>query len=84
MELFPTDKQKVPGWSGFNSVVYSCVPVYTDIGYCPIIDGSSIAFSTVYTVVKNVQSTKARLSQNDSVITFDLAIYVKANETNGA
>ena len=39
MELFPTEKQKVPGWRGFNAVVHSCVPVLTNIGYCPILDG---------------------------------------------
>ena len=80
VELFATEKQKVPSWSGFNAVVHSCVPVRTNIGYCPMIDGSPTEFSTVYTVMKNVQSMMASLGQNDSVITFDLAIYVKAKE----
>ena len=48
----------------------------TNIGYCPIINGSPTKFSTVYIVMKNVQSMMACLDQNDSVITFDLAIYV--------
>ena len=52
----------------------------TNIGYCPMIDGSPTEFSTVYTVMKNVQSMMALLGQNDSVITFDHAIYVKAKE----
>ena len=37
---FLLKKQRVPGWSGFNAVVLSCVPVLTNIGYCPTIDGS--------------------------------------------
>ena len=40
VNLFPSEKQTVPGWSGFNAVVHSCVPVHTNIGYCPMIDGS--------------------------------------------
>ena len=27
VDLFPSEKQRVPGWSGFNAVVLSCVPV---------------------------------------------------------
>ena len=35
VDLFPSEKQRVPGWIGFNAVVHSCVPVLTNIGYCP-------------------------------------------------
>lgn len=80
VDLFPTKKQKVPGWSAFNAVVHPHVPTKTNIGYCPMIDGSPTDFSTVYTVMKTVQSMMASLGQKDSVITFDLAIYVKAKE----
>ncbi len=45
-----------------------------------MIDGSPAEFSTVYTVMKNVQSMITLLGQNDSVITFDVGIYLKANE----
>ena len=46
VDLFLSEKQRVPGWSGFNAVtvVLSCVPVLTNIGYCPMIDGSPIEF----------------------------------------
>ncbi len=54
VEPFPSEKQTVPGWSGFNAVVHSCVPVQTNIAYSPTIDGSPTEFSTVYTVTKNV------------------------------
>ena len=39
--LFLSEKQRVHGWSGFNVVVLSCVPVLTNIGYCPMIKQSS-------------------------------------------
>ena len=29
VDLFLSEKQRVPGWSGFNAVVLSCVPVLT-------------------------------------------------------
>ena len=29
VDLFHSEKQRVPGWSGFNAVVLSCVPVLT-------------------------------------------------------
>ncbi len=80
VDLFPSEKQTVHGWSGFNAVVHSCVPVQTNIGYCPMVDVSPAEFSTVYTVMKNVQSMTALLTQNYSVITFDKSIYVKAKE----
>ena len=44
VEFFPSEKQTVPGRSGFNAVVQSCVTVLTNIGYCPTIDGSPTEF----------------------------------------
>ena len=44
VDLFLSEKQRFPGWSGFNAVVLSCVPVLTNIGYCPMIDGSPTEF----------------------------------------
>ena len=78
--LFPSQKQTVAGWSGFYAVVHSCVPVQTNIGYCPMINGSPTEFSTVYTVNNNVQSMMALLGHNESVIMFDIATYVKAKQ----
>ena len=79
VDLFPSEKQIVSEWSGFNAVVHSCVPVQTNIRYCLVIDGSPTEFSTVYTVMKNVQSMMTLLGQNDSVITFDVGIYNYVN-----
>ena len=44
VDLFPSEKQTVPGRSGFNAVVHSCVTVLTNIRYCPVIDGSPTEF----------------------------------------
>ena len=30
VDLFPSEKQTVHGWSGSNAVVHSCVPVQTN------------------------------------------------------
>ena len=56
------------------------MPVVSNIGYCPMIDGSSNDFSTIYTVLKHAQKISAAMGQADAVITFDLAIYSKAKE----
>ena len=44
VDLFPSEMQRVLGWSGFNAAVHSCVPVLTNIGYCTMIDGSPTEF----------------------------------------
>ena len=44
VDLFPSEMQRVLGWSGFNAVVHSCVPVLTNIVNCPMIDGSPTEF----------------------------------------
>ena len=50
------------------------------IGYCPMIHGSASEFSTIFTLMKVSQAVARRLQQDDSVITFDLAIYMKAKQ----
>ena len=72
--------QPVPSWSGFNSILYPDSPSVSKIGYCPMIEGSSTELSTVYTVMKHAQKICASLGQLNTVITFDLAIYVKAKQ----
>ena len=74
------DVQPVPSWGGFNSILYPELPFVSKTGYCPMIEGSSTDFSTVYTVMKHTQKICARLGQPDTVITFDLAIYVKVKQ----
>ena len=70
--------QLVLSWSGFNALLFPDIPRVTNTGYCPLLDASSTEFSTVYTVMKHVQQISLSVGQLESVITFDLAIYVKA------
>ena len=75
------EKQSIPSWAGFNAILYPEMPVVSNIGYCTMIDGSSNDFSTIYTVLKHAQKISATMGQADAMITFDLAIYSKAKET---
>ena len=77
-------QQDTPSWSAFNAMVSTTVPPRTNIGYCPMIQGSSTEFSTIYTVMKSVQAISANLGQSSSVVTFDLAIYSKAERNSMA
>ena len=45
-----------------------------------MIEGSSTDFSTIYTVLKHAQAISAIVGQTDTIITFDLAIYIKAKQ----
>ncbi|KAK3751920.1 hypothetical protein QZH41_007937 [Actinostola sp. cb2023] len=60
--------------------VRECIMEQSNIGYCPMINGSSTKYSTIYTVLKHAQMISATLGQADIVITFDLAIYMKAKQ----
>lgn len=74
------DKQVIPSWAGFNAILYPEMPRVSNIGYCPMVDGSSNDYSTIYTVLKHAQKISTAMGQADTVITFDLAIYSKAKE----
>lgn len=74
------EQQSLPGWSAFNAQMSSEIAPRTMIGYCPMIHGSSTEYSTIYTVLKTIQNMMSCLNQKNSVITFDLAIYMKAKE----
>ena len=52
----PDERQIVPSWSGFHSVLFPHVEHATTIGYCPLINESSSEFSTIYTVMRNAQA----------------------------
>ena len=72
--------QSVPGWSAYNAMLYPELPQISMVGYCPLIDGSSKEFSTIYTVLKHAQAISNSIGQEDTVITLDLAIYVKGKQ----
>ena len=74
------DQQKMPSWSAFNTMVSCRAPSTTEVGYCPISNGTSTDYNTVYTFMKQVQQMRSSLGQEYSVLTFDLPIYMKAKE----
>lgn len=74
------ENQSIPSWSGFHSILFPDIPRADNIGYCPLIEGSSTDFSTIYTVLKHAQAISAIVGQTDTIITFDLAIYIKAKQ----
>ena len=81
-ELQPisASSQRVPGWSGINVLVNPRSPQETIIGYCPMMQANSVEFSTIFTIMKQAQAMTASLGQASTVITFDLAIYIKAKQ----
>ena len=77
------DQQKIPSWSAFNTMVSCGAPSTTEVRYCPMINGTSTDYNTVYTFMKQVQQMMSSLGQEYSVVTFDLAIYMKTKKYNG-
>ena len=45
--------QTVPGWSGFNSILYADIPSVSKIGYCPMVEGPLTELRTVNKVMKH-------------------------------
>lgn len=74
------EEQIIPSWSGFNAFTHPAIPVETNIGYHPMVNAEASDFSTLYTIMKNAQKICTTLGQRESVITFDLALYVKAKQ----
>lgn len=75
-----TSQQTIPGWSGYNSLLFPHTIIPTVVGYCPMINGSSTEFSTIYTVVKKAQSMCASPDQKNVVVTFNLVICSKGKQ----
>ncbi|CAB3983850.1 Hypothetical predicted protein [Paramuricea clavata] len=74
------DAQKIRGWSGFQSLRFSDPSTPTSIGYLPMIQADANEYSTINTVMKLSLKMANALGQSESVVTFDLAIYVKAKQ----
>ena len=72
--------QSLPRWRAFNTLLYPELQEITMSVYCPVIDGSSTEFSTIYTVLKHTPVLSDTMGQEDTLIKFDLANYVKAKQ----
>ena len=72
-----TTKQTIPGWSGYDSLVFPDTTRPTVIGYFPMTHALSTEFSTIKTVMKKAQNICTSFDQKDVVVSFGLAIYSK-------
>ena len=83
MRLFEIDidrlENQLPGWTVFHARVShkACVQK-TNIGYCPMIPASATQYNTVYTMMKIFQRMFRTLGQDWTYVTYDEAIYSKA------
>ena len=72
-------ENQLPGWTVYHAYVSHRIRVpKTRIGYCPMIPASASEFNTVYTMMKVFQQLFRALGQEWTYITYDEAIYSKA------
>ena len=50
------ENQSIPSWSGFHSILFRDIPRADNIGYCPLIEGSSMDFNTIFTILKHAHA----------------------------
>ena len=70
--------QTIPGWSTFHATlsVYPAIP--TNISHYQAFPSPPSDFNTVYTVIKRAESMFTRLGQTVVILTWDEALYLKA------
>ena len=69
------DVQKIPGWSGFQSLRFSDISTPTSIGYLPMIQANANEYRTVNTVMKLCLKMANALGHSESIIvTFDFTL----------
>ena len=73
-----SEKQKMPGWTVFHALISTKVYFPTSIGYCQAIAAPPSDLNTVYTVLKRADSMFQRLGQSEVILTWDEALYSKA------
>jgi len=81
VRIHASQKQSVPGWTGFNILVRNNQEVAKDnVGYLPTINAPATNMSAVYQVLINSLQIKETLSLQSTVVVFDQALYAKATE----
>ena len=71
-------KDCLPGWTGFNTQVYTEIRKISNIGYLPVIDAPVTDIATVDEILRHSVSISNRLKLPEIVLVFDEAIYSKA------
>lgn len=72
-------RQVVPSWTSFNMMIQE-PHQESNVGYCPVIEGSPTELPTVYNILKKSIQMADQLGQHDVILVFDQAIYAKALE----
>ena len=80
MVTHTNDKQTMPSWSGFNSIVTSENVPQKKVGFLPLIPQPVTQYATVYTALKNFQNVLSQLKQAHIAITCDEGVYHIARE----
>ena len=68
----------MPGWTVFHALISTKVYGPTSIGYYQVIAAPPSDLNTVYTVLKRAYSMFQRLGQSEVILTWDEALYSKA------
>ena len=74
------ERQKIPAWTGFNTVISECNLPVSSVSYMPFLRGSPSDLSTIYTVLCRLVKCAESLGQDHLLVTADMAIYSKAQE----
>ena len=78
MHIERLDNQ-IPGWTVYHAYLSHKIQIpKTRIGYCPMIPASAMEFNTVHTMMRVFQRLFSALGQEWTYITYDEAIYSKA------
>lgn len=76
-----TDKQQIPGWTGFNIKARIQEPVTQDVvGYLPTINAPATHLSTVNEILRQSEEIRKTLNLKKIVVVMDQALYAKAAE----
>ena len=73
-------EEKIPAWSGSNSVVNDEKMEQRQVGFLPVLPSPVTKPNTVYTALKNIQDVLKQLSQNAIAVSCDEGVYHIARE----
>ena len=78
-EIEKRPSQTVPGWTVYHATITTKqTSIKTAIGYCPMIPAPATDFNTVYSMMKYFRRLFSALGQQWTYVTYDEAIYCKA------
>ena len=72
--------QKVPFWTGFNSMLSEKTNTVTIASYAPVIESEPADMATVYTTMRKSKETAITLGQSHAIQTLDQQLYAIAQQ----